>query len=68
MPPPYTDQTALELARQIGPLFGLREDQLPTGIYASILNGVAECDAVLAAMPQEQTPVPVTQLVPEWLP
>jgi len=64
----YTDATALELARKLGPLHGLSENQLPTSVFAGVLNGLAECEAVLAAMPQQQTPEPVTQLVPEWLP
>jgi hypothetical protein len=64
----YTDETALELARQLAPLHGLREDQLPRTIFAGVLNGIAECEAILAAMPQQETPVPLTQHLPEWLP
>lgn len=64
----YTDETALELARKLGPLHGLSENQLPTQIFAGVLNGLMECEAILAAMPQQETPVPVTQHVPEWLP
>ena len=64
----YTDETALELARKLAPLHGLREDQLPTQIYAGVLNGLAECEAILAAMPQAEAPTPVVQHVPEWVP
>jgi hypothetical protein len=64
----YTDETALELARKLAPLYGLTENQLPTQIFAGVLNGLAECEAILAALPQQETPVPVTQHVPEWLP
>jgi hypothetical protein len=64
----YTDESALELARKQAPLYGLVENQLPTQIYAGVLNGLAECEAILAAMPQQETPVPVVQHVPEWLP
>jgi hypothetical protein len=64
----YTDATALELARKLGPLHGLAEHQLPTTVFASVLNGLAECEAILAAMPQQETPEPVVQLVPEWTP
>jgi hypothetical protein len=64
----YTDETALELARRLAPLYGLAENQLPTQIFAGVLNGLAECEAILAAMPQQETPVPVVQHVPEWLP
>jgi len=68
LPPPYTDETALELARQLGPLWGLSEAQLPTSVFAGVLNGLAECEALLAAIPQQQTPVPIAQLVAEWTP
>jgi hypothetical protein len=64
----YTDETALELARQLAPLHGLREDQLPTSVFAGVLNGIAECEAILAAMPQPEAPVPLVQHVPERLP
>jgi hypothetical protein len=64
----YTDETALELARKLAPLHGLAENQLPTQIYAGVLNGLAECEAILAAIQQQETPVPVVQHVPEWLP
>ena len=64
----YTDATALDLARKLGPLYGLSETQLPTTVFSSVLNGLAECEAVLDAMPQAETPEPVTLLVPEWLP
>lgn len=66
--PLYTDETALELARKLAPLHGLAEHQLPTSIFAGVLNGLAECEAILAAIPQQQTPEPVVQMVPEWLP
>jgi len=68
MPPPYTDETALAYAKQVGPAFGLGDAQLPTAILATVLNGAAEVRAVLDAIPQADTPVPVVQLVPEWLP
>jgi hypothetical protein len=68
MPPPYTNETALELARHLAPLLGLSDIHLPTAIAADVLNGAAECDAVLAGIPQELAPAPLTQLVPEWLP
>lgn len=68
MSPPYTNQTALELARQLAPIWGLAEHQLPTTVFAGVLNGLAECQAVLDGMPQAETPAPVTQLVAEWLP
>jgi hypothetical protein len=63
---PYTDEAALELARQLGPLWGLGEDQLPTSVFAGVLNGLEECQAVLDGMPQQETPAPITQLVPGW--
>jgi hypothetical protein len=63
----YTDESALELARQLGPLWGLGEQQLPTTVFAGVLNGLAECEAVLAGMPQVETPVPATQVIPGWL-
>ena len=62
----YTDASALELARKLAPLWGLSENQLPTSVFAGVLNGLAECEAVLAAIPQQETPVPVTQLVSGW--
>lgn len=68
MPDPYTDETALELARKLAPLHGLDERHLPTTVFASVLNGLAECEAFLAAMEQHETPAPLTQHVPEWLP
>ena len=68
MPAPFTDASALALARQLGPLYGLREEQLPTTVFAGVLNGLAECQAILDAMPQERAPAPLTQLVAEWLP
>ena len=49
-------------------IHGLREDQLPRTIFAGVLNGIAECEAILAAMPQQETPVPLTTHVPERLP
>jgi len=63
----FTDESALELARQLAPLWGLGEHQLPTTVFAGVLNGLAECEAVLAEMPQEETPVPATQVIPDWL-
>ena len=63
----YTNASALELARQLAPLWGLREDQLPTSVFAGVLNGLAECQAVLDGMPQQETPVPETQMLPGWL-
>lgn len=68
MPPPYTNESALEVARVIAGPLGLAEAQLPTTVFAGVLNGLAECQAILAAMPQVETPAPITQLVPEWLP
>jgi hypothetical protein len=67
MPTRFTNDTALALARQLGPLYGLTEQQLPTTVFADVLNGLAECQAILDAMPQERTPAPVTQLVAQWL-
>ena len=64
---PYTDATALELARQLAPLWGLTENQLPTSVFAGVLNGLAECEAVLDGIPQQESPVPVTQMLPGWL-
>jgi len=68
MPPPYTNETALQYARQVGPAFGLGEAQMPTAILAGVLNGLVEVRAVLDAIPQASSPVPVVQLVPDWLP
>jgi len=68
MPPPYTDETALEYAKQVGPAFGLGDAQLPTAILAGVLNGLEEVRAVLDAIPQAESPAPIVQLVPEWLP
>jgi hypothetical protein len=68
MQTPWTDATALELARKQAPLYGLVENQLPTQIYAGVLNGIAECEAILASIQQQETPVPAVQHVPEWLP
>ena len=64
----YTNETALELARRLAPLHGLEEGQLPTTVFAGVLNGLAECEAILAALPQQETAPPVTQHVPEWVP
>lgn len=64
----FTNQTALDLARKLGPLWGLGEQQLPTTVFAGVLNGLAECEAILAAFPQQESPVPITQLVAEWVP
>jgi hypothetical protein len=62
----YTDATALELARKLAPLHGLAENQLPTTVFAGVLNGIAECQAILDALPQQEPAPPVTQHVPEW--
>ena len=59
---PYTDATALELARQLGPLWGLSENQLPTSVFSSVLNGLEACQKVLDDMPQQETPAPIVQL------
>jgi hypothetical protein len=67
MPPEYTNETARELARQLAPLWGLEERHLPTTVFADALNGLAECEAILAELPQQETPAPVTQFVPGWL-
>lgn len=63
---PYTNASALELARKLAPLWGLREAQLPTSIFADVLNGLEECQAILDAIPQQETPVPVVQMVSRW--
>ncbi len=68
MQTPYTDETALEHARRLAPHHGLDEDQLPTTVFADVLNGLAECEAILAEMPQQETPPPITQHVSEWVP
>ena len=68
MPPEYTNETALELALKLAPLYGLEARQLPTTVFADVLNGLAECEKILAALPQQETPAPITQYVPEWLP
>lgn len=62
----YTDETALELARQLGPLLGLTEVQLPSTVFADVLNGLAECQVILDGIPQQESPVPLTQTVPGW--
>jgi hypothetical protein len=67
MPAPYTNDTALAYARQIGPAFGLGAAQMPTAILADVLNGMAEVRTVLEAIPQVESPAPIVQLVPEWL-
>ena len=54
--------------RADSPKSSARRDQLPTTVFADVLNGLAECEAILAAMPQQETPPPVTKHVPEWLP
>jgi len=64
----WTDETALARARELAPIYGLREDQLPTTVFSMILNGLQECEAFLAAMPQQETPSPIVQVVPEWVP
>ncbi|MCY3706582.1 MAG: hypothetical protein OXH08_13975 [Gammaproteobacteria bacterium] len=68
MQTPYTNETALEHARRLAEVVGLAENQLPTTVFADVLNGLAECEAILARMPQQETPPPVTKHVPEWLP
>jgi hypothetical protein len=68
MPPPYTNETALAYARQVGPAFGIGEAQMPTAILADVLNGLAEVRTVLDAIPQASSPAPIVQLVPDWLP
>jgi hypothetical protein len=65
---PYTNQTALELARQLGPLWGLTEEQLPTTVFAGVLNGLEVCQKILDDLPQQETPVPITQLNAERFP
>lgn len=64
----YTNATALALARQLGPLWGLGEHQLPTTVFAGVLNGLVECEAILASLPQQETPAPITLFVPDRLP
>ncbi|MGD9694612.1 MAG: hypothetical protein AB7V42_03010 [Thermoleophilia bacterium] len=61
---PYTPEQARALALQLGPLYGLREDQLPTSVFADVLNGLEQCEAILEAIPQVETPVPAVKLVP----
>jgi hypothetical protein len=59
---PYTNDSALALARQLGPLWGLDESQLPTTVFAGVLNGLEICEKILGDLPQQETPVPITQL------
>lgn len=61
---PYTPDQALALAKQLGPLWGLREDQLPTSVFNSVLNGLEECQAFLDAIPQADTPPQLVTYVP----
>ncbi|WP_217915782.1 hypothetical protein [Miltoncostaea marina] len=61
---PYTPEEAIALAEKLGPLHGLGPHQLPTTIFDAILNGLEECQAVLAAMPQQDTPSPLVEYVP----
>ena len=61
---PYTPDQALALATQLGPLYGLREDQLPTSVFDSVLNGLEECQAFLDAIPQADTPAQLVTYVP----
>lgn len=68
MQTPYTDEAALAHARRLAEVVGLAENQLPTTVFADVLNGLAECEAILAGMPQQETPPPITKHVPEWLP
>ncbi len=58
---PYTPEQAAALAAQLGPLYGLRPDQLPTSVFDSVLNGLEQCEAILAAMPQAETPFPLVE-------
>lgn len=60
---PYTPEEAAALAAQLGPLYGLREDQLPTSVFNAVLNGLEECQAILDAIPQAETPPPLDQFV-----
>lgn len=32
---PYTPEEARQLAERLGPLYGLREDQLPTSVFTA---------------------------------
>lgn len=62
---PYTDEQAVERARALAPLYGLSEEQLPTGaVFSSTLNGVEACQKFIEAYPQLETPGPQVQLVP----
>ncbi len=61
---PYTSEQAIDLAKQLGPLYGLRDDQLPTSVFDSVLNGLEQCQAFLDAIPQADTPVPLVTYVP----
>jgi hypothetical protein len=56
---PYTPAQAAELAAQLGPLYVLRPDQLPTSVFNSVLNGLEQCQAILDAIPQADTPPPL---------
>ncbi len=58
---PYTPDEAAALAAQLGPLYGLGPEQLPTSVFDSVLNGLEECEAILAAMPQTETPFPLVE-------
>lgn len=58
---PYTPEQAAALAAQLGPLYGLRPDQLPTSVFDSVLNGLEQCQAILDAIPQQETPSPLTE-------
>lgn len=61
---PYTPDQAIALAKQLGPLYGLREDQLPTSVFDAVLNGLEECQAFLDAIPQADTPAQLVTYVP----
>lgn len=61
---PYTPEQAAELAKKLGPLYGLREDQLPTSVFDSVLNGLEECQAILDAIPQVETPAMLVTYAP----
>lgn len=61
---PYTPEQAAALAAQLGPLYGLRPDQLPTSVFDGVLNGLEECQAILDGLAQVDTPPPLVEYVP----
>jgi hypothetical protein len=62
---PYTPEQARKEAERLGPVLGLREDQLPTGTFHEVLNGLEECERVLQSMAREGgSPAPLVQLAP----